>query len=134
VIPVAPPHIPTLVALHAAAFASGEQWGLAAMADILAMPGTLGFIDDRGGMILARAIVGEVEILTLAVAPTAQRQGIGRALVAELVAAMPGQPIFLEVAADNAAGQGLYRNTGFIECGRRKNYYGPGRDALILRR
>jgi ribosomal-protein-alanine N-acetyltransferase len=127
-------HRPALVAIHAAAFPPAEQWADKAMAEILAMPGVFGFIESRGGMILARAVAGEVEILTLAVAPQARRQGIGRALVAQVASATPGQPIFLEVAADNAAGQALYRTAGFLECGCRRDYYGPGRDALILRR
>ena len=49
---------------------------------------------------------------------------------------MSAGEIFLEVAADNAPGQALYRGFGFAEVGRRRDYYerNIGRvDALVLR-
>jgi ribosomal-protein-alanine N-acetyltransferase len=83
---------------------------------------------------MARSAGGEAEILTLAVAPPSRRQGIARALVAAVVAAVPDIPVFLEVAADNGPAQCLYREAGFTACGQRRGYYGPGRDAIVLRR
>jgi ribosomal-protein-alanine N-acetyltransferase len=77
---------------------------------------------------------GEAEILTLAVAPSSRRQGIARALVAAVVAEVADVPVFLEVAADNEPAQVLYTDAGFTACGRRRDYYGPGRDAIVLRR
>ena len=104
------------------------------MADMLAMPGAFGFLDARGGFIVSRQAGGEAEILTLAVTPLARRQGIAQALVAQVVAATSGLQIFLEVAADNDPARQLYAAAGFAECGRRRDYYGPGRDAIVLRR
>ncbi len=97
------------------------------------MPGAFGFIDARGGFIMARRAGGEAEILTLAVAPPARRQGVARDLVTAVMAAVADLPVFLEVAAENAPAQRLYAAAGFTECGRRRNYYGLGRDALVLR-
>ncbi len=130
--PVGPAHAAALAAIHAAAFPPGERWGAAAMAELLALPGVFGFIDPGGGCILARRAGGEAEILTLAVAPAARRRGAGRALL-DRVAASP-EPLFLEVAAGNAPALALYAAAGFGEVGRRRGYYGPGRDALVLRR
>ena len=102
------------------------------MAGLLAMPGVFGFIDPGGGCILARRAAGEAEVLTLAVMPAVRRLGTGRALLERVTAA--GEPLFLEVAAGNAPALALYAAAGFSEIGRRRDYYGPGRDALVLRR
>ena len=121
-------------AIHAAAFSPGERWDDAAMAELLAMPGVFGFVDERGGFILLRSAGGEAEILSLAVHPAARRRGLGRALLDGGLAATAGLPMFLEVATDNAAARALYGSAGFSECGRRRSYYGAGRDAVVLRR
>jgi ribosomal-protein-alanine N-acetyltransferase len=39
---------------------------------------------------------------------------------------------FLEVAADNAPAQALYHGTGWRESGRRRRYYGPDLDAIVM--
>ena len=132
VIDVTPCHAALLAEIHAAAFPPGERWDAAAMAGLLAMPGAFGLLDDRGGFVLARAAGGEAELLTVAVAPPVRRHGVGRALVAGVLDRLGG-PVFLEVAADNQAARGLYGDAGFVACGRRQDYYGPGRDALVLR-
>ncbi len=130
--PVTPAHADVLAAIHAAAFPPGERWGAAAMAELLAMPGAFGFIDPAGGCILARRAGGEAEIVALAVMPAVRRLGTGRALLQRAMAG--GEPLFLEVAADNAPALALYAGAGFAEIGRRRGYYGLGRDALVLRR
>ena len=93
------------------------------------------------GFLLARAIAGEAEILTLAVDPPHRRQGLARALIEAAVAAAVNagaESMFLEVAADNDAAIALYRSAGFERVGSRGGYYvRPGRaaiDALVLRR
>ena len=79
----------------------------------------------------------EAEILTIAVAPAAHRQGIGAALLAAAMAqaALRGAAaMFLEVAEGNAAARALYAAAGFRQSGRRRRYYPDGADALVLRR
>jgi len=109
------------------------------MAELLATPGTFAFAGDDG-FVIARAAAGEAEILTLAVAPTAQRRGTGSALVtaaADCARRLGAQFLFLEVADGNLPARALYRGLGFIESGRRKGYYTKGRekpeDAMVLR-
>lgn len=128
---------PSLAALHAAAFPPAEAWGADAMALMLAMPGAFGLFEPGAGLVLARAVAGEAEILTLAVTPAARRQGLGAALLdaaLEAAAQCGATAMFLEVAAGNAAALGLYRAAGFVEVGRRRRYYADGADALVLRR
>lgn len=89
------------------------------------------------GYILAHHAAGEGEILSLGVAPHIQRRGVGRALVAAIVAALGGVgvgEIFLEVRESNGAARALYAGFGFREVGRRARYYRqPVEDAVVLR-
>ena len=134
-----------LAALQAAAFGKqpgAEIWSESSLAGLLVTPGCLGLIALGGGQPLgfglARVAAGEAEILSLGVLPAARRLGLGRALLDALVAqaATHGmQEVFLEVAADNPAGIGLYEAAGFRRVGRRAGYYPRGGtpvDALIL--
>jgi ribosomal-protein-alanine N-acetyltransferase len=89
------------------------------------------------GFILVREAAGEAEILTLAVAPRARRQGLGRALVDAAIARLGPAELFLEVAADNHAAIALYQQAGFAQAGVRRGYYARSNgaeDGLILKR
>ena len=129
-------HAAALAAIHQAAFPPAEVWGADAMALQLALPGAFGRIHPAGGMVLARVAADEADILTIAVAPHAQRQGLGRTL---LIAAMHeairrgAATMFLEVAIHNEAAMRLYVSCGFQQVGRRRGYYPGGGDALVMR-
>lgn len=121
-----------LAALHAACFP--DAWDEAAIAGLLDKPGTFAFAHDDG-FVLARVAGDEAEILTLAVAPAARGQGLGRALLQAVIiraAELGGASLFLEVGADNPAALALYAGLGFTRVGMRKAYYNGG-DALVLR-
>jgi ribosomal-protein-alanine N-acetyltransferase len=80
------------------------------------------------GFAAARAVPpDELEILNLAVAPAARRRGLGRALL-EVLLALPGRILYLEVRASNAPARALYASAGFVEAGVRKGYYAPLQD------
>jgi len=135
IIPAGPAHPTAMAAIHAAAFAGGEAWNAAIMAAQLSLPGTFGLIDESGGMILARAVADEAEILTLAVDPAARRRGLGRELVREaarIAVARGAARLLLEVSAANQPARALYAGLGFVQAGRRRRYYVNGSDALIL--
>lgn len=123
-----------MAGVHAAAFK--RPWDAATFATLLAQPGGL-VLGDDDGFILARAVLDEAEILTLAVRPSARRRGFGRTLVEAATAHLRNQGVrtlHLEVAEDNDAALALYRATGFVEVGRRPGYYAraPGPDAAAL--
>jgi [ribosomal protein S18]-alanine N-acetyltransferase len=142
-----------LARLHAAVFSVPRPWSAAEFAALLDGPGVFLLTADRGarasppqgsdgppGFLLGRALAGEAEVLTLAVAPDARRRGIGAGLVAAglaRAAEMGAAMVFLEVAADNAPALGLYRAAGFAEAGRRPGYYlradGTRTDAILMR-
>ena len=77
------------------------------------------------------------DIQTIAVHPELRGQGIARGLLARLLATADGSgcvEVLLEVSADNASAIALYASEGFEVIARRASYYGPGLDALIMRR
>lgn len=127
------PHAALLAAMHAQAFPQ-DPWDEASFVSLLAMPGIIGFIDERGGFLLLRIVLDEAEIITIGT--TAPRQGVGQELMREgldLAAAYAVKEMHLEVAATNAPAQALYARFGFTQVGRRKGYYPDGGDALTLR-
>ncbi|MBX3481737.1 MAG: GNAT family N-acetyltransferase [Caulobacter sp.] len=127
-----------LADLHAQAFDPG--WSAAEIAGLLDTPGAFALAEDQG-FILARALVGEAEIITLAVVPAARRQGLAsRLLEAAIVQslALGAETLFLEVAEDNAPALALYQKAGFSQVGRRRGYYARTGgaapvDALVMR-
>lgn len=133
----------SLAHVHALAF--DPPWSAAEISGVLGAPGAFALLaldaDDRPvGMLVARAIGGEGEILTIGVSPAVRRRGLGQSLVraaAGLAAQGGAEALFLEVAIDNAAALALYESAGFVAAGTRKGYYdrGPaGRvDARVLR-
>lgn len=80
---------------------------------------------------------GEAEVQTIAVDPAREGFGLGAALLTELLreAARRGcDDVVLEVRADNARAQELYRRFGFVQVGLRRGYYQPANvDALVMR-
>ncbi|WP_457252767.1 ribosomal protein S18-alanine N-acetyltransferase [Pedococcus sp. P5_B7] len=96
--------------------------------------GSDGGLAGYGGVDLG----GEVaDIMTMAVAPSAQGQGLGRQLLEELVAravADHAAYLMLEVRADNDAARKLYESRGFETLTVRRRYYQPGDvDAHVMR-
>lgn len=134
--------LPGLAALHGRAFPPDQCWGVVALGSMLALEGGFGLLacgePERtiSGFVLARAVAGEAEILTLAVDPARRRRGVGRLLLQAALAeaARRGASVlFLEVSEANAAARGLYARAGAAETGRRRRYYTDGSDALVLR-
>jgi ribosomal-protein-alanine N-acetyltransferase len=129
-------HAAALAAIHAAAFRATDVWGAEVFDSLLAQAGCFALIDAAGGMLMARVTADEAEILTLAVAPAARRNGVGRALVRAAMrraVAAGAAAMFLEVASGNLPARALYEKCGFARVGRRARYYPDGGDALVLR-
>lgn len=125
-----------LARIHQAAFAPHARGWSASEIGALASDGAL-YAGDQG-FILLRRVLDEAEILTIAVAPSAQGHGAGKALLAFALRDCGAAEMFLEVAQDNAAAIALYKSAGFAEVGRRKGYYvrdgGAPVDAIVMRR
>ncbi len=127
----------TLAAVEAACFA--VPWSERELAQTLDSPFVQVYRAMRGeacvGYLCATALLGEAEILRLAVLPEARRQGTARALLHAFWEENRIDATFLEVRASNTAARALYESEGFAETGRRKNYYEhPAEDAVCMRR
>ena len=125
-----------LATLHLRCFATHPRpWSAPEFEDLLNSP--LNFLLTRPeGFLLGRAVAGEAELLTLAVAPQARRKGVGSLLLDDFIAASlarGAEDAFLEVAADNAGAIALYAGRGWQTAGRRRNYYATGIDAILTR-
>lgn len=132
-----------IAALHGKSFAS--PWDEASFAGFLADPSCITLVAESAGeatgFIIARGAGEEADIVTLAVAPEARCQGVGRKLVGALSDALRARgaaALFLEVGEDNHAAVSLYRRAGFTDAGRRPGYYAAQggklrEDALVLR-
>jgi ribosomal-protein-alanine N-acetyltransferase len=129
-----------LAATHAAAFARERPWSAAEFATLLGQPATLLLGDDRC-FLLARVILDEAEILTLATHPAHRRRGLARGTLAAFLTqsiARGATRAFLDVAEDNSPARALYAAAGFTEIARRPAYYtvpgGAPAAALVLAR
>lgn len=133
-------------ALHSTAFA--YSWGQDEFERLISASNAFGdaALDPKKnalvGFILSRVASDEAEVLTVVVAPGLRRRGIGRSLVVSHLARLRDvrvKALFLEVEETNLPARKLYENLGFVEVGRRKNYYRTAEPAkqiaaLVLRR
>lgn len=89
------------------------------------------------GFLVASKVTHEWELENIAVAPERRGQGIGRALMAELIsqARQAGAvEIRQEIRASNRVAQSLGRSAGFQQDGRRPAYYSnPTEEALLFK-
>ena len=129
-----------LAALHARCFTTPRPWSAAEFTALLASNGVF-LCAAKTGFALGREIVGEVELLTLAIDPAHQKQGHGRRLLAAFehdAITRGATEAFLEVACNNIAACTLYQSAGYTESGRRRAYYsppsGPKIDAIVMRK
>ncbi|MDP2826467.1 MAG: ribosomal protein S18-alanine N-acetyltransferase [Sulfuritalea sp.] len=92
------------------------------------------------GYAVMMQVLDEVHLLNISVLPELQRGGRGSAMLIHLFAlARPrgATRMLLEVRPGNVSGQAFYRRHGFVEIGRRRDYYPAhaGReDAIVMAR
>ena len=133
--------IPSLAELEPELFVDDPWSERTWWAELAGRPRRAYVVAERVGAVVGYAGVdrgGEVaDVMTVAVAPTARGQGLGKMLLDWLVAqALRGgaEHLMLEVRADNVAAQRLYSRAGFAMLTVRRRYYQPGDvDALIMR-
>lgn len=83
------------------------------------------------------SVGAEADLMTIAVNPKYRRQGIASFLIAELekwAKSKGGEAMMLEVDIANLDAIALYLKIGYQKLNVRKNYYGYGKDAQIMRR
>lgn len=123
-----------------------DAWSIANMLDELAGQHSwyLVAVDDAApevivgyGGLMAAPGGSQADIQTIAVSEGARRRGLGRELMAAMIAEARdrgARELFLEVRADNSGAQALYLDLGFEQISVRKKYYQPdGVDANVMR-
>jgi [ribosomal protein S18]-alanine N-acetyltransferase len=127
-----------MAALHALCFTTPRPWSTLEITAMLDSDHTF-LLTAPHAFLIGRAVAGESELLTLAVAPEARRKGTARQLVTQFLDQSRTQhatDAFLEVAADNAPAIALYLTAGFTQTGKRRAYYahpnGIRTDAIIM--
>ena len=133
-------HVQQVAQLEALCFS--DPWSENSVASELKNPLALWLVavenDCVAGYVGSQTVMGETDMMNIAVHPDYRRKGIAEALVNGLTGelkALGSQCLTLEVRASNIAAQNLYAKLDFIQIGRRPNYYRhPKEDALILRK
>ena len=126
-------HLDALVSVMRASFDEqfGEAWSTLQLAGTIGLANSFArqAINTRGIAIaftLCRAAGPEVELLLIAVHPEARGESVGRLLIENACrdAFLRGaSEVFLEVRENNHAARALYLKTGFVDVGRRADYY-----------
>ena len=132
-------HVAAVAALEKLCFA--DPWSLSSIASELNNPLALWLVavedGDLIGYIGSQSVMGESDMMNVAVHPDHRRKGLGEMLVLALCEALSGEntSLALEVRSSNAPAISLYEKLGFVQVGLRRNYYrNPKEDALILRK
>jgi ribosomal-protein-alanine N-acetyltransferase len=87
------------------------------------------------GFLVARAVAEEAEILNLSIDPAKRRAGNASALLQKAILdflRLRVAKLFLEVRESNAAAIAFYAKHGFLQTGRRPNYYRNPDEAAVL--
>ena len=133
-------HAPQVAALEKQCFS--EPWSENSIAGELSNPLSLWLValdgDRVAGYVGSQSVMGETDMMNIAVSPKYRRQGVAEALIEELVRQLQEKGnhcLTLEVRVSNDAAVKLYEKLGFTQIGRRPTYYrSPKEDALILRK
>ena len=140
IIPMTRQHVAQVAALEKLCFSA--PWSEASVAGELDNPLSVWLIcEDQGrvlGYVGSQTVLDETDMMNIAVLPEARRAGIGERLILSLIELLKdrgSRSLALEVRASNTPAISLYKKLGFLQVGRRPNYYrSPREDALILRK
>ena len=119
-----------------------DPWSVNSITSELKNPLSLWVVAQENGTVAgyvgSQTVLGEADMMNLAVHPDYRRWGVGEQLVLRLIDHLRQQGshiLMLEVRASNGPAIALYEKMGFCQVGRRPNYYTkPKEDALILRK
>ena len=133
-------HVAAVAALDALCFSM--PWSENAVAEELTNPLSLWLVVTDGeklvGYIGSQSVMGEADMMNVAIDPAYRRRGIGETLILELIRHLKQNGVYslaLEVRVSNEAAIGMYEKLGFVQVGRRPGYYRkPIEDALILKK
>ena len=131
-------HVDQIAQLEKECFS--DPWSVQSITYELTNPLSLWLVAVSDGVVVgyigSQSVLGEADMMNLAVSNTARRQGLGDRLVNELILRLRQQGIYkltLEVRVSNEPAISLYQKLGFQMLGRRPRYYHhPQEDAFIM--
>ena len=135
-----PAHVAQIAQIEKVCFS--DPWSEKSVASALENELSLWLVAEEAGQVCgyvgSQTVLGETDMMNVAVHPDFRRRGIAEALVNALVEALKAKGshcLTLEVRASNSPARALYEKLGFSRIGTRKNYYrNPKEDGLILRK
>lgn len=139
-IPLKPEHVEQVAKLEAECFSM--PWSAKSIDNEITNPLAFWLVavdgDTVAGYVGSQSVMGEGDMMNIAVAPEYRRMGVAKTLVEQLVKGLQDRQVHcltLEVRCSNNPAIALYEKLGFTQVGRRPNYYSaPKEDALILRK
>jgi [ribosomal protein S18]-alanine N-acetyltransferase len=135
--------LPEMMQIERSSF--DNPWSAQVMRDSLAALHTRSFglflNAEMLGYVVLSIVMDEAEILSMAISKNHQGQGYGKALLRygiEQAVALGAKTLYLEVRANHPVAVSLYKKLGFVQIGKRPNYYpnvhtGGSDDALLMR-
>lgn len=119
-----------------------DPWSVSAFSYELNNPLSLWLVavegDTVAGYVGSQTVMGESDMMNVAVAPEYRRQGIAEQLIIDLIRQLNdrnSKSLALEVRQSNLPAIALYEKLGFVQVGCRPRYYrNPKEDALIMRK
>jgi len=121
------PYSPWSASQYKEEFSSPTRHFVVALDDAQSIVGYAGVFAPGGA---------EADVLTVGVIPSHRGKGIARQLMALITdwARLQGSTaMMLEVKVDNLEAIGLYEKLGYKKLNLRKDYFGAGLDALVMR-
>lgn len=133
-------HVDAVAEMEKLCFA--DPWSINSITSELNNPLSLWLVALDGecvvGYVGSQTVLDGADMMNLAVLPQYRKQGVGQALVNELVDRLKQKGaicLALEVRQSNLPAISLYEKLGFVQVGLRPNYYrNPRENALILRK
>lgn len=90
------------------------------------------WVSENIGYLLFLELGDACELLRIGILPEKRKKGEAEKILQSLCDSY--SEVLLEVSNTNSPALALYRKLGFVEVGRRKSYYSPGEDAILMKR
>lgn len=138
IVPFQQDHLMAVTRLESLIYMGYDPWSRNAFEQELKNPHSLWLVGTEDGGVMAYTggwvVTGEFHLLNLAVAPVHRRKGMGRQLMAVLLAEAFKRGcglVILEVREANTPARQLYEKFGFKPERVRRGYYSNGEDAIV---
>ena len=133
-------HVPAIAELEKLCFQ--DPWSVNSISTELTNPLSTWLVAVEGGEVVgyvgSQSVLDGADMMNIAVHPDYRNQGIGHALIEELIILLQKKDVIslsLEVRVSNESAIGLYHKMGFEMIGKRPGYYrNPREDAYIMRK